>query len=772
MNLLDAVNSPLSGTCERWLSLLKEAKKIKHELFGQYADEAAKFYDSDHNHMWSQEYATAKQGGYLATDSFGANGLPTFRVTVNPMADAVRLFGPALYHKNPNIIVQAKHPPRMDPADLGMNEQDPAQAEAIQAAMSEQEFSRTREDATGKLCQHYLNWLQLETDKKIQSRRAINDAIVKGLGLLWTEIYTPPNSSIKYPRSTYISCDDLLKDPDARYQEDVQWIARKCIHPVNLVEEKYGYEPGSLRGTMQSLHSQQNKKSKRELTNGKRDSKSFDLIEYWEIYSKNGAGQFLKSVPKEKWEADFDVSIFGKYCYLAVCEELPFPLNVPPSLTQAYEEMPSEESASALVQATQWPIPFWEDEGCNNGWPCAELGFYESTDHIWPIPLIKPAIGEIRFVNWCMSFLADKSAASCKTYLAMVKSAAEEMRQQLAGQNGPFTVLELSAITGKNINEIISFLKAPEFDKAIFEVVAQVMQEIDKRTGLTELVYGLSARQMRSAEEAKIKNENTTIRPDEMASKTEDFLSDCAMKEMEAAVWALDENDFAHVLGSTGTQVFVNNVFGDENFYEHLVRNFSFRVEAGSARKPNKANKIDQLNQLGQMFLPVASQMALGGQIDPFNTFMRDMAEALDLVPDGYQLSAPPQPPGQDPEAQMQLEQQKLDMDMQAKQADMQLKQQGLEMDLQKKQAEIEAIQQKLQMELQGKQMEMQLDAAKFQQDSQIQQAQFAQDTQVKAREMQQQSLQAAHKASLDQQGMKIKEQQAKAAAKNKPKAK
>ncbi len=781
MDLLESVNSPLAGTCKRWTSLIAEAKKIKHELFGKYAEECQKFFDSDHNFMWDREYAT-KQGGYISEDSFGATGMPTFRVCVNKPFEAVALFGPALYHRNPNIVVQPKNPPRMEPIDLGFDENDPYQQQAGQAAMQQQEMARRKEDTTGKLCQHYLNWLQLESDKKLQSRRAINDAIVRGLGILWTEIYAPPNSSVRYPRSVYVRETDVIKDPDARYAEDVQWVARRCVHPVNLVEEKYGFAPGTLRGQMQSLHSQQSKRAQHDRSNGKKDSKSFDTIEYWEVYSKNGAGQHLKKGDKDYFEQDFDLSVFGKYCYFAFCDSLPFPLNIPPELVKAHSEEPTPETEAALFDAAQWPIPFWEDEGCNNGWPFAELSFYEATDHIWPIPLIKPAIGEIRFVNWALSFLADKTAASCKSYIGIAKAEVENIKQQGKMQLGPFTVLEISQLTGKNINEVISMIEGPSFDKGLFEMVLQVMEIIDRRTGLTELIYGQSARQLRSAEEARIKNENTTIRPDEMASRVEDFLSAVAMKEMEAAVSALGVDDFLPVLGEFGTRVFADNVFVDDGFYERLVRNFTFRVEAGSARKPNKANKVDQLTQLSNFLLPTVQQFAVNGQMGPFNALMYDIADAMDLnEPERYLLQEPPMPPeqpGEDPEAEMELKQAELQMKQQAEATKLEMQRAKLEAELQAQQVEMELRAQEGQQNLALKQAEFQLDtemqAQQHVQEMQIRETEAQQGQQLAQQKMKTEAVQAAHKATIaekqSQAQIKMKEQQAKAAAKAKPK--
>lgn len=739
MNPLESVNHPLSGVCQRWLNLIEDAKKAKNEVFGKYAAEATKFFDSDHNFMWKDEYAT-QQGGYFSEDSFGAKGFPTFRVCVNKVFESVALFGPALYHKNPNIQVTAKLPPELTPEDLGISQDVPPEMmQAIQAKLQEQSLKHTIDKTIAKLLQHYLNWLQLESDKKTQSRRAINESIVKGMGILWTEMYQPPNSKMRYPRSVYVSCDDIVKDPDARYREEVQWIARRCVHPVNLVEEKYGFKKGELRGTMQSIKSQGTARSKNDKKNGKIDSKSFDLIEYWEIYSKNGIGQNIKTHKEDKRDDGVKLSDYGQYCYLVVCDGMPFPLNI--------KDQDADPSTAAM-----WPIPFWEDEGCNNGWPCTELGYYESPDHIWPIPLIKPAIGEIRFVNWCFSFLADKVAVSCKNYLAVAKQAMEEFRQQSAGQYGPFAILELSHNSGEDINKIITWLQPPPFDENIWKMLSEVLELIDKRTGLTELIYGLSGRQMRSAEEARVKNENTTIRPDDMASRVEDWLSDVAMKEMEAAVWSLDEEDYVPVVGSFGTEVLKSTLFQDGDFYEKIVRNYSFRIEAGSAKKPNKAAKIEQLNTLGQAAISTMQAFAMGGQVGPWNAYIYDLAEAMDLPdPQRYTLQQVPQEPGTDPQAELDVKQQELQMKQEAEQA-------KLEMQKEKTGMEIQAKQMEIQLKAKEAEQQMALKQAEFAQEAQMQQQQFSQESQINAQKHSQEMEISQANATQD---MRLKEQQA-----------
>lgn len=643
--MIDNLQHPFKGHCELWLRKIKGALEVKKRRFQDAADEAMRFYAGSHDFMWKEDYAQGK-GGFLDKDS-GGGGLPTFRMTVNKPFEAVALFGPALFFKYPDITVDPVRMPEIHPEALGINRMDEMGMQGfMQAMMAEDQMARVKETHSN-IKQHYLNWLQFESNKKGEAREAITEAIVKGLGYLWVEMYQPKGSQIKYPRSFHVSCDDVVKDPDAKYNRDVQWVARKCCHPVNLVEEKYGFRPGELKGTMMSKAAQASTtKVKRARQGGRKAESSYDTLEYWEIYSKNGFGDRLKRATGEQTtvaDNGMNWDWLGDFTYIVVAENIPFPLNMP-SWSLA-------EGKDALFQRAQWPIPFWTDENCSNGWPFAELSFYDTPGSVWPMGMFKPCIGELRFVNWCMSFLADKVATSSTDYLLIMKSAGEMIQEQLLGGHGPYKMIELPEILGKEPEKLATFLTAPSFSIDIWKMVAEVMEMIDKRTGLTELIYGLTGTQIRSATEADIRNENVAVRPDEMASRTEDWLGTSAMKEMEAACWLLEPQDVAPVLGGLGTKIWAEQIQTTD--FDAVVRDFSYRVVAGSARKPNKNNKVRQLNELGKSIGSTIQGLALGGMFEPWNAYIADVADALDLDPERY-IIRPPAPEEQGPSEEEQ----------------------------------------------------------------------------------------------------------------------
>jgi hypothetical protein len=206
-------------------------------------------------------------------------------------------------------------------------------------------------------------------------------------------------------------------------------------------------------------------------------------------------------------------------------------------------------------------------------------------------------------------------------------------------------------------------------------MLSQVLDLIDKRMGTVDLIYGMTDNQLRSATEANVKEQNTNIRPDDMASRVEDFLSEVAVNEAATAVWHCDGQHVQPCLGDLGAMVWDQNI--KTQSFDRIVHDYDYRVAAGSARKPNKNTKQRALAELGQVILPTLQSFALQGVVEPWNAYIADVANAMDLDPAGYLLQANEQE-GPSPEEQMaELEMQKMQLEMQIKQQEFVLKQQA-----------------------------------------------------------------------------------------------
>ena len=651
---------------EQWLTKIADAHAIKEEEFGQYAAEAATFFDGPASTLWQKEMEHARSSGFLED---AAGYFPKFRMSVNRLFEAVALFGPALYHQNPSVLATPLLPPEIAPASLDLDERDEQQAAIYQEILRDVRRQYEQAATHASIRQAYLNWLQTESDKKNVGRDVIVETMIHGMSFFWTEMFQPPGTDFKHPRTVYVSEEDVVYDMDACSWDEVLWVARRRRMPLNMAEEYFQLQPGTLAGQYMSLESQGNTYgSNLERSSRVRDKRSWDIIEFWEVYSKNGFGDYLAgskfgepNIPR----SEYDFRGFGRFCYIAVARGIPFPLNLPPETYEDPEQM---------FMRAQWPIPFWIDQTNGGGWPCTRLHFYKKPRTTLPTPMFKPVLPELRFVNWCMSFLADKVASSCQTIVGVLKDAATDIEKQLRedatkGTFRPFKLVTLNGSSGaQTVRDIVSFLDAPQFSRDIWTMIAEVTERIDKGTGLTELMYGLTSSQMRSAREADLRGDQVAIRPDDMASRVEDALSDVAAKEMTAIQWNFQPEFVEPVVGNVAALVWQQQLASQP--FAHTVRSFNYRVEAGSARKPNKANRVAALRDFGQAFAPMFGSLMQMGVTGPFNAYVADYARALDLDPTPYLVELPPPPPpGASPEEmaaqqELQLESQQRQLEL------------------------------------------------------------------------------------------------------------
>jgi len=247
-----------------------------------------------------------------------------------------------------------------------------------------------------------------------------------------------------------------------------------------------------------------------------------------------------------------------------------------------------------------------------------------------------------------MSFLATRIMVSCKTMIGVAKAAGDDIKDQiLRHEESGFSLIELSETLGRSVDEIVSVFQLPPVSGEIWQVLQAVSEQFDKRVGLTELVYGMTRNQFRSAAEAQVKSEQISVRPDDMANALEDSMSELARKEAMAARWLLQGADVQHVLGPLGASAWEQGI--QQLRLHEVAREFEYRIEAGSARKPNKASKVEQMQMALQTLGPVLQGLMQQGIVDPWNALITDWAKSLDIDPTNYLVPPPPPAPPQQP---------------------------------------------------------------------------------------------------------------------------
>jgi len=643
--------SPLRPIATSWLKKIEAAKKAK-KVFDADAQEAMRFFDGGQKYLFE---GGARGQGLMARPI----PAPGFQVALNKCFEAVKLLGAAIYNRNPVRTVTPRRFPIVTPEALGIDPEayavDPMTGMAMPDPRVQQfvDVSRAigvqeeKKRLQADLLESYLNFTPLENDLKMHAKLAVDEAIIKGMGVLWTEAIEYPNVPPAEPTLTVgsfvDSVDNLLLDPDAQTLEEITWCAKRVILPIDQAARQFGLTREDLKAHLESYDA----KSRTTANDAggshnykKRNGKTNDLVCFWRIYSKCGFGDRLKESKKE------DRGLFdplGDYCYIVVCEGVPFPLNVPPSVME--EELDQDSLPLSLRTRAAWPIPLWADRG---GWPFSPLAFHPKPNTLWPLSHIKPGISELRFVAWCMSFLAQRVSISCETIVGVSKAADQDLKEQLLdpSQCG-FKVVEVSESLGKSVNDLVSVFQMPGVNKDIWEICQAVLELFEKRCGLTELTYGLTRASLRSATEAQVKADQISIRPDEMAECVENWMTQCARKEAMAARWLLQGKDVASVLGPLGAEAWQMHLSANpESDVSAIAREFDYRIEAGSARKPNAGAKVQQAQEALSILGPMFQQIAAAGNPAPFNKLIEIWAEASHIDPNGLLLPPPaPMPP-------------------------------------------------------------------------------------------------------------------------------
>ena len=677
----------LKPLVKAWLAAIRQAVEARKE-FQEDADECLNFFCKSSNWLWSKENKRKFWTGDME---------PKFRMTVNKAFEMVALFGPLMYHDNPVRTVTPRKLPTFPPELFGLlpeflqfqqaNEQymqaqaqyeqtlqagpppqSPGAPPAVppappmppllppslqdpmvfqqqqqvfaqyQADSQQQQQSQLQDTVRAQLMDEYLNYTPNEMPGgglRLHSQKAVNDALLTGRGVLWTEPHTMPGGNTRLIVSEYDVVSNLLIDPDAHSLEDANFIIRKCTHPYWQVEEDYGYARGELKdycqsesATNQSMTSVDDSAS---LDRAK--GKSNDLLTYYKIWSKMGCGSRLAGVDRDSDDNETLDAIFGDYCYLVIADGVDFPLNLNPMRIE-----PTDDLASMLA----WPVPYYADQR----WPCTVLDFYSEPNCAWPKSPLAPGLGWLKFINVMMSSLANKIWTTQRTLIGVQKAAAKEVEETLkAGRD--LTIIPIDSVTGKTLADAVSFLQAPNVQSDVWQILDAAMQEFQKATGLSDLLQGMNPNdtQSRSAADAQAKMQGVQIRPDYMAKQVEAWATEVARKEAMCARFYIEAQDIEAQMGPQAAQVWQSLVLDTD--VEKVVRELEYRVEAGSAQKPNRDRKVANLNQaLGQIFAPLIQYALQTGNVSPANAILAQFADANEWEA-GSLLLTPPQPPMQ-----------------------------------------------------------------------------------------------------------------------------
>ena len=599
-------------------------------------------------------------------------------------------------------------------AQLKQQEQPQKQFQKVVTQQASDDNSRS---IRAKLMEAWLNYTPGEQPGgglETHAMRAITESLIKGRGCLLPQAYTMPGSKTKLTGCMYKSVDDLLLDPDATGlgPNECWWMAMKYTQPVWYVERKF-----NLKGKLHSAATQERRSSFGERQshdlgdNDRAQGKTHDTITYYEIWSKAGAGHRLAGLKSEYNDAFEQV---GDYVRIVVAKGIPYPLNAPPSKVQ-------NANKEELTKIFGWEYPFWKD----GRWPVVCLDYWhrvpdkDPQSSAWPIAPLEPGLGELITLNVMIAHIVNRTWSSSRDFIGVLQSAHKDVEKWLKkGQD--MTVFPVKEIYG-DITKVVQWIQQPQMNGDMWKAVETLISLFEKRVGLTELLYGMSAQQSRSAADTETKRAQMNIRPDHMAKQVEHWMEQCARHEKMVARWSIEPKDINSILGSVEAQVWGQYITNAP--VEETVREVECTVAAGSVRKPNKERDANNMAQVMSVVMPELSKHAeITSDTGPLNNMITKWGQSIDQDMTEFQMGprkpAPPDPAAaQAAQAQQQAQQQMIQLQMQLLQAKAQGEQMKAQSQMQLEQAKLQGMQIKAQADMAKAQSAQEQAAAKAQLD-------------------------------------------------------
>jgi len=591
-----------------WLGKLALGLRSR-KPFQQVSDQCNAFFSGAVGFMWQPEYSAKYLGG---------RHNPKFRITISKAFELLAIFGPMLYWNNPQRQCRPRKLMQVPPQVL-QSLNDPFAMQLFQQTMQQQNGEQTSDALRAQMLETWLNYtpdMQPGGGLAGHSWLAITEALVKGRGCLWSQPYHLPATGGVCTGAFWDSVDNLLIDPDAHTLEDAKWISRRHIKPHWEVERIFKLPKDSLKGKghLQSAYVQGETAGEDLRFLRREEGKTFDLVIYYEVFSKAGVGMRLSGMESHLKES-FD-ELIGDYAYIVVSPDVEFPLN-------AYTDTVTNATDAEIKQMFAWPSPFWVD----GEWPLTVLDFYPQPNSPWPIAPMSPGLGELMFLNVMMAHLANRIWSSSRDFVAVLESAYADVEAKLkTGED--LTILKVKEVH-QDISKVVSFLQHPPTNLDAWKIVEAISESFDRRVGLSDMLYGMASTQSRSSEDAQAKNQNVNIRPQWMQNKVEEWQRKVSHKERLVTRWYVEPSDVQPLLGPLGSYLWQKLITDEDP--GRVISEMDVTIEAGSVRRPDKNRDAQNMSQVLPVLFPALMQYAEAtADTNPLNQLMQIWGGAID----------------------------------------------------------------------------------------------------------------------------------------------
>ena len=625
-----------------WTERLRQAENAKLR-FNKVGKTCNDFYESQRGFMWRDD-------NYF----HGRMPRPRFAITIAKAYEFVSIYAPHLYWQNAARKVFSPRALKLTPELFGDSGDQEAQDVGSQIMAAEQQ-ERSVIEFGNEMLELYLDWAQREQPNTLiqHGQHAIIDGLIKGMGCLWTKTYQFPDSPGVYTMQQYDTVDNLYIDPDCKdaMWESASYIMCRHVTPIWEVERIFNLPRNSLHG--KGSHSSAEHVSRAHSSGDKIDPKTFDCLEWYEVWSKSGVGP--RSHQLSHHMIDVLDQELGDNVYLAFAPGVPYPLNTPPEIFFGDNAVTPE----SLRPLFEWrchgfgdPFPIYKDRK----WPVEPLVFNPVPGSPWPLAPLAPGLGELIAINVITSSYVDSAWSNRQQVLAYVQSAVEEVKEVLDSDDAIAKVPLNDNLRG-HINDAMQFLNRPNANTDQLQALEMLSSNFNRRVGLNELQYGETKTQIRVSGDVRAKQEALQIRPQKMAADVARFLTNASQKELVLAVMHIRGEHLRHLLGEWGAQQW--DILFEQMDMDTLLRECRATVESSEIARPNKTRDTANIQSLQQYLMPLLQRFAQEtGNTGPLNEFFEKIADAMDMSEPPAQLPDWRPPVDQQQEQIQQMSQQ------------------------------------------------------------------------------------------------------------------
>jgi hypothetical protein len=458
-----------------WSRRIRAGLKAKSE-YDSIAEEVMDFFKSDHARLYED----------MATRQHFMDFQGSACLSIPKIAQMRNALGPRLYHAKPTRTVT------------------PSTDDGVMRGLA---LSLRR----------YLNYTVREAKFAKQHRKAIDDGLLRGRGLLmvtWDDVR-------KVVTSRYVSSQDFVFDPDFDDIEDAAWIAIRMREPFwkteRRVTEKWRIRDLKAKVERSDTHAPRENTESRAST-GPEVAGSAEVLEYWIVLSKMGKGfRGADMTDGERFDDSED------YCRL----EIVLDHGVP-------------------IAEGKWDIPLYLDKD----WPVAYFDPIETLDSRWPespggqiLPLQK---GVDLYTS--LNLVANKN----RNRIVVLGDARLEAKIQSQLRNGTSAdYLSVDLPPGMSLESLVKVL---DFGGgSTLESAGErefLLAQMEATTGVTNAITGAEEQDAkdRSATASQMRLSAADARVADFKQKVEEFSTDIARKEALTVRLMLDVEDVSRIV--------------------------------------------------------------------------------------------------------------------------------------------------------------------------------------------------------------------------------